>query len=82
MGRTWQPVWEPITDPYVYGYRATLANHHGTFRVDVVRCYAGEWTVFPYRDGVQVRNLTELNATRGYSEMRKRAAQWLRHWSI
>jgi hypothetical protein len=42
--------WYPITNtPNLYGYYAI--RHSDKTRVEIVRCYQGEWTIFTYRNG-------------------------------
>lgn len=48
-----------ITEPYVYGYEATVGNR----KAEVVRAYAGEWHAFYFIDGKQVSLGREKPAT-------------------
>ena len=41
-----------LTDPNMYGYKAS----DGYKRVEVVRCYSGEWSVFRYLLGEMQRD--------------------------
>jgi hypothetical protein len=57
--------WYPIENtPNLHGFYAV--RHSDKTRVEVVRCYQGEWTIFTYRNGQmtdECRKAVSANAT-------------------
>ncbi len=54
-----QPEFRPITEPYLYGYTATMDGR----KAEVVRCYQSEWCVYTYTNGVMNRTPGTANTT-------------------
>lgn len=67
--------WEPISEPYVYGYCARL----GAYRVEVIRHYSADWRVYHYRgDQMQRGNTAPQNTHYAHASTAKRNARiWL-----
>ena len=61
----------PIREAFLHGYRASDGYH----RVEVVRCYAGQWAVFKYRFGAQLRDPDARDMV--YASAMKHAREWM-----
>lgn len=65
---------QPITEPNLYGYVATLGNK----KAEIIRAYGGEWLLFTYFDLTMQRKVEENQKRMSYGQAKVAAITFLR----